>query len=97
LRRALLWFRPQPVNKVIFMPDQKSPVDWTKARTLIALAILVGTELVGASWAAGWALGGLFQLGAAVGHVIEAVFIVLGFIGLFYFMKTAIQHEPYRR
>jgi len=30
---------------------------------LIALAILVGTELVGASWAAGWALGGLFQLG----------------------------------
>ena len=79
------------------MPDQKSSVDWARARTLIALAILVGTELVGASWAAGWALGGIFQLGATTGHVIEVMFIVLGFFGLFYFMKTAIQHEPYRR
>ncbi len=78
------------------MSEQRS-IDWAKARTLIALAILVGTELVGASWAAGWALGGLFQLGATIGHVIEVAFIIIGFIGLYYFMRTAIQHEPYRR
>ncbi len=78
------------------MSDQK-PINWTHARTLIALAILVGTELVGASWAAGWALGGLFQLGATVGHVFEVVFIVIGFVGLYYFMRAAVAHEPFRR
>jgi hypothetical protein len=77
--------------------SKKKSIDWTHARTLIALAILVGTELVGASWAAGWALGGLFQLGPTIGHALEILFIVIGFVGLFYFMKTAIAHEPYRR
>jgi hypothetical protein len=78
------------------MSDKKS-IDWTNARTLIALAILVGTELVGASWAAGWALGGLFQLGPTVARAMEVLFIVIGFVGLYYFMRTAIAHEPYRR
>ena len=63
--------------------SEKKSIDWTNARTLIALAILVGTELVGASWAAGWALGGLFQLGPTVGHALEVLFIVIGFVGLF--------------
>jgi hypothetical protein len=77
--------------------SEKKPINWTNARTLVALAILVGTELVGASWAAGWALGGLFQLGAGVGRVFEVVFIVIGFVGLYYFMRTAVAHEPFRR
>ncbi len=78
------------------MSETKS-IDWSHARTLIALAILVGTELVGASWAAGWALGGMFQFGPTVAHALEILFIIIGFVGLFYFMKTAIAHEPYRR
>ncbi len=77
--------------------SDKKPINWTNARTLIALAILVGTELVGASWAAGWALGGLFQFGPTIGHVLEVVFIAIGFVGLFYFMRAAIAHEPFRR
>jgi hypothetical protein len=77
------------------MAEQKN-IDWTNARTLIALAILVGTELVGASWAAGWALSGLFQLGPAIGRVMEGVFIVIGFVGLYYFMRKAVEHEPFR-
>lgn len=76
---------------------EKKPINWTNARTLIALAILVGTELVGASWAAGWALGGLFQLGAGLARAIELVFIAIGFTGLYYFMRAAIAHEPIRR
>lgn len=78
------------------MSEQKK-INWTNARTLVALAILVGTELVGASWAAGWALGGLFQLGPAYARGFEILFIVIGFIGLYYFMRTAIAHEPIRR
>jgi hypothetical protein len=76
------------------MADKKT--DWTNARTLIALAILVGTELVGASWAAGWALSGMFQLGPIIGHVMEGVFISIGFVGLYFFMRKAIEHEPFR-
>ncbi|MDI9849274.1 hypothetical protein QM467_14545 [Rhodoblastus sp. 17X3] len=78
------------------MPEKK-PINWTNARTLAALAILVGTELVGASWAAGWALGGLFQLGAGWARAIELAFVAIGFFGLYYFMRTAIAHEPVRR
>ena len=32
----------------------------------MSVAVLVGTELVGAGAAAGWAIGGLFQLGELV-------------------------------
>jgi hypothetical protein len=74
----------------------QKPINWTHASTLIAVAILVGTELVGASWAAGWALGGLFQLDPSISRIIEIVFALIGFVGLFFFMRTAIAHEPIR-
>jgi hypothetical protein len=64
---------------------------------LIALAILVGTELVGAAWAAGWALTGLFQLGPAIGRGLEVLFVVIGFVGLYFFMRKAVEHEPFQR
>ncbi len=77
------------------MAEQK-PINWTHLTTLIAVLILVGTELVGASWAAGWALGGLFQLDASISRIIEVIFALIGFVGLYFFMRTAIAHEPIR-
>ena len=76
--------------------DQPKPINWTHAFTLISVAILVGTELVGASWAAGWALGGLFQLGPEISRGFEIFFGLIGFVGLYFFMRTAIRHEPIR-
>jgi hypothetical protein len=64
--------------------------------TLIAVFILVGTEVVGASWAAGWALGGLLQLDPLISRLFEAFFALCGFVLLFYFMRTAIKNEPIR-
>ncbi|MDE2362721.1 MAG: hypothetical protein KGM42_08580 [Hyphomicrobiales bacterium] len=58
--------------------------------------ILVGVELVGASWAAGWALGGMFQLPPTISRVMEVIFALTGFVGLYFFMRTAIAHEPIR-
>ena len=46
---------------------------WTNAVTLGSVAVLVGTELVGAGGAAGWAIGGLFQLGDMLTHVLEGL------------------------
>lgn len=74
----------------------RKPIDPTRLSTLVAVAILVGTELVGASWAAGWALGGLFQLNSSVSLAFEIVFGLIGFVGLFFFMRTAVRHEPLR-
>ena len=75
---------------------QEKPVNWLHVSTLIAVAILVGTEMVGASWAAGWALGGLLQLDPIVSRVIEIGFTLCGFVLLYYFMRIAIRHESIR-
>jgi hypothetical protein len=71
-------------------------INWVHLSTLIAVAILVGTEMVGASWAAGWALGGLLQLDPVISRVIEVIFALSGFVLLYYFMRTAIRNEPIR-
>jgi hypothetical protein len=73
-----------------------APINWTNALTLISVAVLVGTELIGAGAAAGWAIGGLFQFGEALTHVLEAVFILMALAGLFYFLRAALSHEPIR-
>jgi len=74
----------------------QKPVNLLHLSTLVAVAILVGTELVVASWMAGWALGGLYQLDPLVSRVVEIVFTLLGFVGLYFFMRIAIRHEPIR-
>lgn len=71
-------------------------INWVNFSTLLAVAILVGTEMVGASWAAGWALGGLLQLDPLISRAIEACFTLCGFVLLYYFMRVAIRHEPIR-
>ena len=48
-----------------------APINWTNTMTLLSVAILVGTELVGAGAAAGWAIGGLFQLGETFTRALE--------------------------
>ena len=72
------------------------PINTANLVTLISVAILVGTELVGAGWAAGWALGGLFQLGETVSRALELGFTLLGLTGLYYFMRAAVRAEPVR-
>ena len=73
-----------------------APINWTNALTLISVAILVGTELIGAGAAAGWAIGGLFQIGDLLTHSLEAVFILMALTGLYFFLRAAVRHEPVR-
>ena len=75
---------------------EAAPINWTNAATLISVAILVGTELVGAGAAAGWAIGGLSQLGDSVTRMLEGLFILSALTGLFYFLRAALAHEPIR-
>lgn len=77
------------------MPQPKK-INWLHLSTLIAVAILVGTEMVGASWAAGWALGGLLQLDPMISRGLEAIFALCGVVLLYYFMRIALRNEPVR-
>jgi hypothetical protein len=72
------------------------PINWTNAVTLLSVAVLVGTELVGAGAAAGWAIGGLFQLGDVITRALEGVLVLIALTALFYFLRAALAHEPIR-
>jgi hypothetical protein len=73
-----------------------APINWTNATTLASVAVLVGTELVGASAAAGWAIGGLFQLGDLLTHGLQAVLVLAALGALYAFLRAALAHEPIR-
>jgi len=72
------------------------PINWRNALTLMSVAVLVGTELVGAGAAAGWAIGGLFGLGEPITHMLEGLLVVSALTGLYYFLRAALAHEPIR-
>ena len=77
------------------MADSK-PINWQNALTIISVAILVGTELVGVSWAAGWAIGGLFQLPSWASLVVEIAGGCIGLLLVYYFVRAALKVEPIR-
>ena len=77
------------------MPQPRE-IHWANMTTIVSVCILVGTELVGLSWAAGWALGGMFGLPPLVARTVEILFGLSGFVGLFYFMRAAVKVEPLR-
>ena len=73
---------------------QPSSIHWGNVTTIVSVCILVGTELVGMSWAAGWALGGLFGRAPVIARSVEVIFGLAGFVALYYFMRAAIKVEP---
>ena len=75
---------------------QQKPINWQNALTIVSVAILVGTEVVGMTWAAGWALGGLFQFPAIVSAAVEIAGALFGFVLLYYFVRAALKVEPIR-
>jgi hypothetical protein len=75
----------------------KQRIDWVRASTLASVVVLVGTELVGASWAAGWAIGGLAGLSRESARIIEIAGALAGVAGLYAFVRAAVRHEPIMR
>ncbi|MBX9758206.1 MAG: hypothetical protein K2Y29_05465 [Beijerinckiaceae bacterium] len=75
---------------------QKKPINWQNVTTVFSVAILVGTELIGMTWAAAWALGGIFDLPGIFRTGIEVVGVLLGAYGLYHFVRAALKVEPLR-
>ncbi len=75
---------------------ERGKINWQNLLTVGSVTVLVGTELVGMTWAAGWAIGGIFELPPLFARIFEIVGVTLGCIGLYYFVRAALKVEPIR-
>ena len=69
-------------------------LDTSNLITIIGVTILVGIEILGAAMAAGWAAGGLLQLGREVTFGIIALCMIGGLWATFRFVQSALKVEP---
>ncbi|CAM5763707.1 hypothetical protein LMIY3S_00902 [Labrys miyagiensis] len=76
------------------MPSSDKSINWTSLITICSAAILIGTELLGAAWASGWALAGFFQLGSTVETILQVVFALCALYAIFVFLRQANRVEP---
>ena len=62
--------------------------------TIVSVAILVGTEILGAALAVSYAVSGLFEFGREVGYALDAVALLAGLWAIWRFVKVANRVEP---
>ena len=68
---------------------------WRNVLTVISAAILIGAEVFGGAFAAGWAFATLFQLGEYGVYGLQILFFVLGIVVMFRFVVNARKVEPF--
>lgn len=68
---------------------------WIHVVTVISAAILIGAEVFGAAFAAGWAFSNLFALGEYGTHILQVVFFLCGVAIMFQFIRAARRVEPF--
>ncbi|HWK00812.1 MAG TPA: hypothetical protein VNR41_08925 [Xanthobacteraceae bacterium] len=70
-------------------------LNWTNIITVISAAILIGTEIIGAGFATGWAIAGMFGLGDIGAYVLQGLFGLLAAYIIFNFVRRATKIEPF--
>ena len=73
---------------------RKRRINWRNLLTVISVTVLVGTEVLAAALAGGWALAGLLDQGPLVEYAFMAAFTVLGLWGMTKFVRSALAIEP---
>ena len=68
---------------------------WMHVLTVVSAAILIGAEVLGAAFAGGWALAGLFHLGQTGGYVLQSIFFLIGLFIMASFIRAASRVEPF--
>jgi hypothetical protein len=61
--------------------------------TVISVTVLVGTEIIGAALAGGWALAGSFDLGPVLTYALMAILGAGGLALLGMFVRSALRVE----
>jgi hypothetical protein len=68
---------------------------WIHVLTVVSAAILIGAEVFGAAFAAGWAVANMFGLGEYGVHILQAAFFVCGVAVMVQFIISARRIEPF--
>jgi hypothetical protein len=72
-----------------------SRIHWLNVITVLSAAILIGAEVFGAAFAAGWAFGNLFHFGDYAVHIFQGVFFLCGVAVMVRFILNAKRVEPF--
>jgi hypothetical protein len=75
---------------------QQNRAGFQNLLTVISVMILIGTEVFGVAFAAGWAIAGLFELGDMVSYILMALFSLIGIYILVNLWRKATTVEPIR-
>jgi hypothetical protein len=89
------WRNAQAVNPP--SKDQRNMAGRVNTRnliTIVSVTILVGTEILGAALALGWALGGVFELPELWSRILIGLFLAGGASAMLKFFRHAASVEP---
>jgi len=70
-------------------------INWLNVLTVMSAAILIGAEVFGGAFAAGWAFANLFHLQGASVHILQGVFFLCGVAVMIAFIRNAQRVEPF--
>jgi hypothetical protein len=84
----------RPMSATVQKPTS-SRINWLNVLTVISAAILIGAEVFGAAFAAGWAFGNLFNIGEYGVHIFQGVFFLCGVAVMVRFILNAQRIEPF--
>jgi hypothetical protein len=68
---------------------------WLNVLTVFSAAILIGAEVFGGAFAAGWAFANLFHLEGVAVHILQGVFFLCGLAVMIRFVLNARRVEPF--
>ena len=84
------------MNQTVESPGGRRII-WRNVLTVVSAAILIGAEVFGAAFAAGWAFARLspFPLGEYGEHILQAIFFLCGVVVMVRFVGAARRVEPF--
>ena len=76
-------------------PNAPRRIIWSSVITVVSAAILIGAEVFGGAFAAGWAFANLFHLEGYAVHILQGVFFLAGVAVMVRFILNAKRVEPF--
>ena len=70
-------------------------INWLNVLTVLSAAILIGAEVFGGAFAAGWAFSNLFHLEGYAVHILQGLFFLAGVAVMVRFIINAKRVEPF--
>ena len=84
------------MNQTVETPGARRII-WLNVLTVVSATILIGAEVFGAAFAAGWAFARLspFPLGEYGEHILQVIFFLCGIAVMVQFIRAARRVEPF--